>query len=148
MLYPIILGIHGYGMGMALLMFATSELLLVAARRGRAMPARAALRLNRCAGILIPVGVLAGIALFFAGGWPLTTWLIASLILIAILIVVERRFVGPWQARAHTALREAASSEDIMALVSDTSALLGRIAVIGLFGLVVLLMIMKPQLNP
>lgn len=147
MLYPIILGIHGYGMCIALLLFVASELLLVVARRGRAAPARAALHLSRYAGIVVPVGVLAGIALFFAGGWPLTAWLLASLTLVALLIVVERRLVGPWQARARPVLEGAASSDEVRVLVRDTRALLGRVAMMGLFGLVVLLMIVKPHLG-
>lgn len=147
MFYPIILGIHGYGMCIALLMLVAGELLLVAARRGQAASARAALHLSRCAGILIPFGVLAGIALFFAGGWPLTTWLVASLVLVALLIMVEHSFVGPWQAHARQALGGTASRDDVRALARDTRALLGRVAMMGLFGLVILLMIVKPQMN-
>jgi hypothetical protein len=54
MFYPIILGIHSYGMCIALLMLVASELLLVAARRGHATPARVALHASRCAGTLFP----------------------------------------------------------------------------------------------
>ena len=147
MFYPIILGIHGYGMCIALLMLLASELLLVAARRGHATPARVALHASRCAGTLIPLGVLAGIVLFFAGGWPITAWLIASLILIALLIMVERRFVGPWQVGTRQVLKETVASEDVRALARNTHALLGRVAMLGLFGLVVLLMVVKPQVN-
>ncbi|HZV38062.1 MAG TPA: hypothetical protein VFF96_04860 [Pseudoxanthomonas sp.] len=147
MLYPILLGLHGYGMCLALLLFVASELLLAIARRGHAMSARAALHLSRCAGIVVPIGVLAGIALFFAGGWPLTAWLIASLVLVALLIVVERRFVRPWKMQAHPLLKGTASSDDVRALVRDTPALLGRMAMMGLFGLIVLLMIVKPPLD-
>lgn len=147
MLYPILLGVHGYGMCLALLLLVASELLLVVARRGQAAPARVALHLGRYAGIVVPVGVLAGIALFFAGGWPLTAWLVASLVLVALLIVVERRFVSPWRARSRPLLEGTASSNDVRVLVRDTRALLGRAAMMGLFGLVVLLMIVKPRLG-
>lgn len=147
MLYPILLGVHGYGMCLALLLLVASELLLIVARRGQAAPARAALHLGRYAGIVVPVGVLAGIALFFAGGWPLTAWLVASLVLVALLIVVERRFVSPWRARSRSLLEGTASSDEVRVLVRDTRALLGRAAMMGLFGLVVLLMIVKPRLG-
>ena len=93
------------------------------------------------------MGVLAGIVLFFAGGWPITAWLIASLILIALLIMVERRFVGPWQVRTRQVLKATVASEDVRALARNTHALLGRVAMLGLFGLVVLLMVVKPQVN-
>jgi hypothetical protein len=70
--------------------------------------------------------------------------LIVSLILIALLIIVERRFVSPWQARAGVVLKGRASSEDVMALVRNPDALFGRVAMIGLF---TLLMVVRPQVN-
>lgn len=147
MLYRIILGIHAYGMFAALLMFVARELLLIPARKGWIGPAKAALHFSRFAGIAATIGVLAGITLFFLGGWPLAPWLMASLALIAMLMVVERNMLGSWQERAKTIFEGIASDREVRALARDPRALLGRLIVVGLFGLIALLMTIKPPLN-
>lgn len=147
MFYPTLLWIHAGGMGLALLMFVAGELLLIPARKGLPTPARMALHVNGLGGIATTIGVLAGIALFIVGGWPLTPWLITSLVLIALLMLVERRFVTPWQKRARPTRRGMATSDEVKALARDGRALLGRLATIALFSLIALLMVTKPQLG-
>jgi len=147
-LYPIVLAIHAGGMGMALLLFVSRELVLVRARSGRIGAARAAVRIGQLASVLTGVGVVAGIAVFFLGGWSLAPWLLASLALIAALMAVERRMLRAWHLRAEAILRVAPSSADARTLARDAHALRGRLAVTGLFALVALLMTIKPGLGP
>jgi len=147
-LYSIVLAIHAGGMGMALLLFASRELVLVRARSGRIGAARAAVRIGQLASVLTGVGVVAGIVVFFLGGWPLAPWLLASLALIAALMTVERRMLRAWHLRAEAILRVAPSSADARTLARDAHALRGRLAVTGLFALVALLMTIKPGLGP
>lgn len=147
MFYRIVLGIHAYGMGAALLMLLVRELLLIPARQGRIAPARAALRLGRSAGIVAGVGVLAGITLFFVGRWPLTPWLVASLMLIAVLMLVERRMLGSWEKLAHAAFHGIAASAEVRAVARDARALRGRLLFVGIFALIVVLMSVKPSIS-
>lgn len=147
MLYRLILAIHACTMSAALLMFVARELLLLAVRHGRIGAARTALHVNRVAGILTMIGVVAGISLFFLGAWPLTPWLIASLCLIAGLMLVERRMLVAWYGRAQAVQHGVAPCLDILALARDERALLARLVVLALFGLVALLMTVKPQLG-
>lgn len=147
MFYRIILGLHAYSMGAALLMLLVRELLLIPARQGRIRPARAALRFGRSAGIAAGVGVLAGITLFFVGRWPLTPWLVASLALIAVLMLVERRLLGPWEKLAQAAFQGMAAGAEVRAVARDGRALRGRLMFVGIFALVAVLMSVKPHLN-
>jgi hypothetical protein len=97
--------------------------------------------------LMVEIGVLAGIVLLFVGGWSLMTpWLLVSFALVAALIVVERKFVRPWEARVRSALGTGASSTQIKTFASEKSALIGRATVIALFFLVAGLMTMKPEL--
>jgi len=123
------------------------ESLLILARRGQSSAARMALRAGRSANLLAGVGVLAGIVLVLVGGWPLLTpWLLLSLVLIAALMAVERKFVRPWEARIRSALDSKVSSTQIKAFASEQTALIGRATVIALFGIVAGLMTTKPEL--
>ncbi|QWP75360.1 hypothetical protein J5226_17270 [Lysobacter sp. K5869] len=129
----------------ALLLFVASELLLIRARRGLASSAKTALRTSRIAGVLIMIGLLCGVVLFFIGGWTFTPWLIASLVLIAALVVVDHQLLRPWQVRADLILLGSASSADVIRLARDSRALLGRLSSIALFALVAAVMILKPK---
>jgi hypothetical protein len=147
MLYATVLGIHVCAMSAALLSFVAGELLLILARRGRRPVARLALFASSAGNFSAGLGVLAGIFLVVAGGWSLLTpWLLASLALIAALMAVGRRFVHPWEARIRSALASDTSGTQVKALASETSALLGRAAVIAMFVLVAGLMTVKPAL--
>lgn len=150
MLYGTVLAIHLYAMCGALLLFVANELLLIPARRGRQGSARMAFFASRFSGGLVGAGVLAGIVLTFLGGWSLLTpWLLVSFALIAALMAVERKFVRPWATQAQTALRGGAiSGKEIKAFATDRRALAGRLAMMTLFGLIVALMTVKPELNP
>jgi len=137
--------VHACGMAAALLMFAMREVLVILARGGRVRAAAAAIATGRLAEITTTVGVLAGIALFFLGRWPLTAWLIASLALIALLMLVERRVVSSWQQRAKASLDSEPSRPEIRALMADRRALVGRLTNIAIFAVIATLMTLKPQ---
>jgi hypothetical protein len=146
MFYPIVLGFHGIAMCVAMLTLVASELLLIASRRGKASPARVALQLGRAAGVLITGGVVAGIALFVMGGWPLTRWLVASVLLIALVIFTERRFISGWQSHVAALLKDSKGGPDVAALARNRAALVARWTKIGLLALIILLMTAKPLL--
>ncbi|TIP03924.1 MAG: NAD(P)(+) transhydrogenase (Re/Si-specific) subunit beta [Mesorhizobium sp.] len=144
MVYTGMLDVHAFGMMAAVLLFVTTELLLFAG--GRARLARFALYASRFGNMLAMIGMLAGIGLIYLGGWPLTTpWLLFSFVLIAIMMVVSRRFVRPWQQRFQAAVA-GASHADLDALAGDRRALVGRAAVLALFVLVAATMMLKPEL--
>lgn len=146
--YGTVLGIHASAMGSALLLFVASELLLILARRGQKWSARTALLARRFAGHLAFVGVLGGITLVFIGGWSLATpWLVVSLALIATLMVIERKVVGSWEARAQSALRGDPSSTQIQSLAREKGALIGRAIMITLFAIIAGIMATKPDLT-
>jgi hypothetical protein len=145
MLYVTVLAIHRCATLAALLAFITTELLLMLARRGQSSPARIAVSAGSFGNIMVTIGVLAGVILLFVGGWPLTPWLLTSFALIAILMVVRRKFVGPWEARIQSALKSNASTTKIKACAGERAALVGRAIVIALFGLVAGLMATKPD---
>ncbi|MDR6425709.1 divalent metal cation (Fe/Co/Zn/Cd) transporter [Variovorax paradoxus] len=146
MLYTTALMIHAGATLAALLSFVAGELLLAIARKGRSQPARMALRAGRLAHLLLNLGVLAGIALVFLGGWPLwTPWLLAAFAVIAAAMVVRSEFVAPWESRVESALGGKASDEQVGAFASERSAFVGRVSVIALFGVVAALMTMKPS---
>jgi hypothetical protein len=145
MLYGTVLAIHACTLVAALLLFVVGELLLILARRGNHSPARMALLASSSGSVMAGIGVLAGIILMFVGGWsPLTPWLLVSFALIAALMVVERKFVRPWEARIRSALSSGASSTQLKAFASEKTAFVGRATLIGLFGIVAGLMTMKP----
>lgn len=147
MLYGSVVGLHAGAMVVALVLFVAAELLLLAARGGRRGTARMAVLAGRLARALVGVGVLAGIALVFLGGWSiLTPWLIASLLLIVALMAVERALVRPWQAQEGGVLGDTVSRSQIMTFAGDRRALFGRAAMIGLFLLIAALMSAKPDL--
>lgn len=149
MFYGIVLEIHAYAICAALLLFVATELLLALARNGQRGFARMAFLASRFAGVLVSAGVLAGVALFFIGGWSLLTpWLVVSFALIVALMTVEHKFVRPWATQAQTALRGAVSGIEIKAFAGDKRAFFGRLAMITLFALIVALMVTKPDLNP
>lgn len=144
MFYEGILDIHALGMTAAVVLFVSAELLLFAGGSGRARVARFALATSRFGNLLAMIGMLAGIALMYLGGWPLTTpWLLLSFALIAAMMVVSRRFVRPWEQRFQAAV---ASHADLGALAGDRGALAGRAAVIALFVLIAAVMMLKPDL--
>jgi len=148
MLYGTVLAIHASSLLAALLLFVLGELLLILARRGQSSPARMALLASSSGGLLAGIGVLAGIILVFLGGWSLLTpWLLVSFALIAALMVVERKFVRPWQTRVRSTLSSNASGTQIRVFVSEKTALIGRATVMALFGIVAGLMTMKPVLT-
>jgi hypothetical protein len=147
MLYGTVLGIHAGALLAALLFFVVGELLVILARRGQSSPVRMALLASSCGNLLAGIGVLAGIVLVFFGGWSLLTpWLLVSFALIAALMVVERKFVRPWEARVRSALSSDSSSTQIKAFASEKTARIGRATVIALFGVVAAFMTMKPEL--
>jgi hypothetical protein len=97
--------------------------------------------------LMAGIGVLAGIILVFVGGWSLLTpWLLVSFAVIAALMVIERKFVRPWEARIRSALGCDASSTQIKNIASEKTALTGRATVMALLGIVAGLMTMKPEL--
>lgn len=148
MLYGSAMIAHASSMASALLLFGMGELLWVPASRGWPRPARLALRARRVAGVLATIGVVSGIVLLLMGGWPLgTPWLLASFVIIATLMLVERKFIQPWEVRARLILREDASPVEVKALAGEKRALLGRIAMILLFATVGALMVAKPALS-
>ena|SRR5262252_1403724 len=147
MLYQTILGIHVFALLAALLLFASGEFLLFLARRGRSAPARMALLASSSGELMAGIGVLGGIVLVFVGGWSLLTpWLLASFVAIAALILIGRKFVRPWEVRVRSALRSGASSTQLEAFVREKTALIARVAVIALFGVIAGLMTVKPAL--
>jgi uncharacterized membrane protein len=147
MLYGIVLPLHAGAMAAALVSFVVVEVFLLASRQGRRLPARVALLASNAANLMASLGVLGGVALVFIGGWSLLTpWLLASLVLIAVLMGVQRRLVRPWEAEVRTLLESEASSAGIRALATRRTALLGRATVIVLFSAVAGLMAIKPQL--
>lgn len=147
MLYGIVLGIHVCTLSAALLSFVAREVLLMFARGGRRSAARVALLASRCGGVLASMGVLAGIVLVLVGGWPLMTpWLLMSMAVIAVLMVVERRFVRPWEARMRPALGGDMSIAQLKAFASEKTALIARATMLALFGVVAALMATKPGL--
>lgn len=149
MLYGTVLGIHAAAMGTALTLLLASEFLLLLGRRGTRKPVALAFLSSRIAGPLVMIGIVAGIALVFIGGWSLLTpWLVISLILIAMLVVVEAKFVREWQARAQAALRDAATGPGVEAVVGERRALYGRLAMLTIFALVAVLMTMKADVIP
>ena len=146
--YSLLVMIHASTMAAAVALTVAGELLLLAARSGRGGPARAAFRTNRVGGVMAGIGVLSGIAVLVLGGWPLRTpWLLASLALIAAMMVVERCFVRPWQALSAPILRRDTAGPGIRAVASDPRGLFGRVAVIALFAAIGALMIVKPNLG-
>lgn len=143
--YQVALWVHVYAMGTALILFLCGELLLVIARGERRLPAKNALLAYRVGGILMAIGVVAGIALVFLGGWSLLTpWLLIALALIGGLLAIERKMVSPWAVQAQTALRTGAP---VRAIATDGRALAGRVMLITLFVLIVALMVTKPEFN-
>src|SRR4030095_12926256 len=144
--YGTVLAIHRCAMFAALLLFIAAELLLILARRGQSSPARMAFSAGILGNLMAAIGVLAGVILLFVGGLRLLTpWLLTSVALIATLIVVRRKFVGPWEARIQSALESDAPSTQIKACARERTALAGRVIVIALFGLVAGLMTTKPD---
>src|SRR5262245_23211550 len=112
MLYSIVLAVHVCAMLAALLGFIVSELLLMLARRGQSSPLRNAVRAIGSANVAATIGVIAGVVLVFLGGWSLLTpWLLVSFALIAVLMVVLRTLVRPWQAQVKSALKSATSTQ-------------------------------------
>lgn len=148
MLYGTVLAIHAYAMCAALFLFVANELLLIPARRGQRGPASMAFFTSRFAGLLVGVGVLAGIAVVYLGGWSLLTpWLLVSFALIAALMTVDSKLVRPWATQAQTALRGAVSAVEVKTFAGDRRALFGRLTMIALFALIVALMTTKPELS-
>ncbi|WP_095778925.1 hypothetical protein [Mesorhizobium sp. WSM3868] len=146
MLYSSILDIHAFGMTAAAVLFMAAEFFLVAGGGGSATMARFAFGASRFGNLLAMLGMLAGIALLYLGGWSLTTpWLLLSFALIAIMMVVSRRFVQPWQAKFQAAVAGGTRAE-LGALAGDRKALIGRVAVIALFALIAAVMMLKPDL--
>jgi uncharacterized membrane protein len=146
MFYEGILDIHALGMAAAVVLFVSAELLLFAGVGEKARLARIALAASRFGNMLAMIGMLAGVALIYLGGWPLTTpWLLLSFALIAAMMVISRRFVRPWEQRFQAAVA-GASRSDLGALAGDRKALIGRVAVIALFALIAGVMTLKPDL--
>lgn len=146
-MYAHVVMIHAAAMGTAFLLFAARELLFITASRGQIGAAKLALTANRIAGLLTGIGIAGGIGLIVLGGWPLSTpWLLVSFTLIATLMVVESRFVRPWEAQVQPALQGAIDKIEIRALLGNKRALGGRLASILLFALVIALMVVKPDL--
>ncbi|MGF6257009.1 hypothetical protein [Ensifer sp. LBL] len=146
-MYAHVVMIHAAAMGTAFLLLAARELLFITASRGQIGAAKLALTANRIAGLLTGIGIAGGIGLIVLGGWPLSTpWLLVSFTLIATLMVVESRFVRPWEAQVQPALQGAIDKIEIRALLGNKRALRGRLASILLFALVIALMVVKPDL--
>jgi len=144
MLYGTVLTVHSTAMAMAFCMLVASEVLFVPARPG---PLKIAFLTNRIGGILMGVGVVAGIGLVFVGGWSLLTpWLVASLVLIAVMMAVEGKYVRSWEQETRSALREMVAADKIRISVRQRRALIGRLAIIALFAIVALLMVTKPDM--
>lgn len=138
--------VHASAMGMAFLLFVAREVLFISAWRGQIRAAKVALIANKLAGLLIGIGIAGGIALVILGSWPiLTPWLLTSFTLIAILMAVERKFVGPWTAQVHPALL-GSDKWEVQRFFGDKRALCGRLTTIGLFALLIALMTIKPDL--
>ncbi|MBD9650650.1 hypothetical protein IB267_20110 [Ensifer sp. ENS09] len=147
-MYAHVVMIHAAAMGTAFLLFAARELLFIAAWRGQAGAAKLALTANRIAGLLTGIGIAGGIGLIVLGAWPLSTpWLLVSFTLIATLMVVESRFVRPWEAQVQPALQGAIDTIEVRALLRNKRALCGRLASILLFALIIALMVVKPDLS-
>lgn len=146
-MYAHVVMIHAAAMGTAFLLFAARELLFITASRGQIGAAKLALTANRIAGLFTGIGIAGGIGLIVLGGWPLSTpWLLVSFTLIANLMVVESRFVRPWEAQVQPALQGAIDTMEVRALLGNKRALGGRLASILLFALVIALMVVKPDL--
>ena len=146
-MYAHVVMIHAAAMGTAFLLFAARELLFISAWRGQIGAGKLALSANRIAGLLTGIGIAGGIGLIVLGGWPLSTpWLLVSFTLIATLMVVESRFVRPWEAQVQPALQGAIDTMEVRALLRNKRALCGRLASILLFALVIALMVVKPDL--
>ncbi|WP_156133967.1 hypothetical protein [Ensifer sp. ZNC0028] len=146
-MYAHVVMIHAAAMGTAFLLFAARELLFITASRGQIGAGKLALTANRIAGVLTGIGIAGGIGLIVLGGWPLSTpWLLVSFTLIATLMVVESRFVRPWEAKVQPALQGAIDTMEVRALLGNKRALRGRLASILLFALVIALMVVKPDL--
>jgi hypothetical protein len=146
--YPSFVLIHAAAMCAAIALLLASEVLLLVARRGRYGPARLAFLAGRVGSVAAAIGVVSGIVVLFVGGWPLRTpWLLASLVLVAAMAIVERRLVRPWQALSAPVLRRKTAGPGIQAVAADRRGLLGRMAVIALFGAVGVLMTVKPGLG-
>lgn len=146
-MYAHVVMIHAAAMGTAFLLFAARELLFITASRGQIGAGKLALTANRIAGLLTGIGIAGGIGLIVLGGWPLSTpWLLVSFTLIATLMVVESRFVRPWEAQVEPALQGAIDTIEVRALLRNKRALCGRLASVLLFALVIALMVVKPDL--
>lgn len=144
--YEFVLWAHASAVALALALFIVSEALLILARRDGASGARIALVVSKIAGMAAGLGVLGGITLVYLGSWPLTTpWLIASLVLIALLMAISRIYVSPWEARMKLAIGNRDAS-NINILANDVKARTGRVGVIALFIAVALLMAFKPEI--
>jgi NAD(P)-dependent dehydrogenase (short-subunit alcohol dehydrogenase family) len=147
MLYGSILGIHVFAWYATFLLLAAGELLLVRARSGQRKSARLAFHARRCADVLAGIGFVAGIVLIILGGWSLLTpWLLASFTLLAILMLIGRGFVRPWEVRADVVLRNDASDAQVRAFAGEMKALYGRVTMIAVLALIAGVMTMKPQL--
>ncbi|GLQ57202.1 hypothetical protein [Devosia nitrariae] len=89
-MYAGVVTIHATAMTAALALMVLGEVLLIPARLGQLASLRLALLATRAVGVLIPVGLLAGIGVVIVGGWPLLTpWLLCSFAMIGLLIVVD-----------------------------------------------------------
>lgn len=145
MFYGTFLIVHSAAMTLALSLLVISELLLVPARSG---PTKAALLASRIGGGLMGVGVIAGIGLVFVGGWSLLTpWLLVSFALIGVMMALEGKYVRPWEKQARGALQDVVSADEIRAFVRRRGALVGRLAIIALFGVITILMVTKPDMS-
>jgi len=146
MFYTTLAQAHAVALVAALVFFVLAEILILGARGGRHMLARAALLVGDAGGLLAGLGVLGGIALVAIGPWPLlSSWLLASFALMAILLAVGRVLVSPWENRWKAAVR-AGSSTEIAALSVERRALFGRATMIALFVLIMVVMSAKPTL--
>lgn len=145
MLYGIVLWGHAAAMLGALVLFVVCEFLLMLTRPTQTLSAKLALAARNVAEPLAGAGVLAGIGLVYIGGWPLfTPWLLASFAMIAMLMVIGRTFVQPWQIEFSSAIKEV-DGDHINAFARDRAALVGRAIMIALFAAVAGLMAVKPD---
>lgn len=143
--YPALVPVHACAMVVAAALMLAGELLFIAARAGRARPARLAFRAIRFAGYAAGVGMVAGIALLLIGGWPLRTpWLAASLVLVVAMMAVEGFLVRPWQELSLVVLQRDDSGPGVSAVARDARGLSGRLVMITLFVVIGVLMIAKP----
>jgi Predicted integral membrane protein (DUF2269). len=146
MFYQNLLILHSGALTAAIVLFAVGEVLIAIARGGARQPARLALLSGRVAGILMAIGVIAGIPLIYFGGWPLLSpWLVLSFILIAVLILTSGRFVEPWRKQARAAA-QAGTEDGIVALARDRRASYGRLATLVLLIVIAAVMSLKPDL--